>query len=74
MLHFDSHALHIDTLEYATRRLNAALGLSEVLQSIEGPSAQNIKHIGISSHILISDTMCLIDKVKFQVRQDNPSP
>ncbi|AWM80970.1 hypothetical protein DKL61_11780 [Gammaproteobacteria bacterium ESL0073] len=68
VLYFDSDAPHIDILECATRRLNAALGLSEVLQSLEEPSANIIKNIGIGSHILICDAMCLIDKVQNQVQ------
>lgn len=74
VLYFDSHAPHIDILECATRRLNAALGLSEILQSLDEPSANIIKNIGIGSHILISDAMCLIDKVQAQVQQENLPP
>lgn len=52
VLYFYSHAPNLDVLDCATRRLNAALGLSEVLQSLEEPSANIIKNISIGSYIL----------------------
>lgn len=64
VLYYDSTASEIDILDCATCRLNAALGLNEALKDWDNPPAYVIKHMCISSHLLINDAMFLIAEVQ----------
>lgn len=71
VLYYDSSVSEVDILDCAICRLNATIGLSDVLKSWDNPPAYVIKHMSIGSHLLINDAMFLIDEAQKLIRKNN---